>query len=75
VKPTLPQLKNHRLRKQHPPLSQPITIGYTIKNHWFPKSEPDVDVYVDVNVDVNVNVNVNVYVCGGENLLLLTTTT
>ena len=68
MKPTLPQLKNHRLRNQHPPLSQPITTGFTTKNHRFPESEPDVDVYVDVdvNVDVNVNVNVNVYVSGGD---------
>ena len=47
-----------------------LTTGFTIKNHWFPKSEPDVDVYVDVNVYVNVNVNVdvdvNVYVSGGD---------
>ena len=33
-----------------------------MKNHWFRKQEPDVDVYVDVNVDVDVNV----YVSGGD---------
>ena len=42
------------------------TIGYTIKNQWFLKWKPDVNVYVDVNVDVNVNVYVNIYVSGGD---------
>ena len=46
------------------------TIGYTIKNQWFLRWKPDVNVYVDenVNVDVNVNmnVNINIYVSGGD---------
>ena len=48
------------------------TIGYTIKNQWFLRWKPDVDVYVDenVNVDVNVNmnmnININIYVSGGD---------
>ena len=53
-------------------VSQWKTIGYTIKNQWFLKWKPDVDVYVDenVNVDVNVNmnmnININIYVSGGD---------
>ena len=42
------------------------TIGYTIKNQWFLKWKPDVDVYVDENVNVDVNVYVNIYVSGGD---------
>ena len=46
------------------------TIGYTIKNQWFLKWKPNVNVYVDenVNVDVNVNmnVNINIYASGGD---------
>ena len=42
------------------------TIGYTIKNQWFLKWKPDVDVYVDENVNVDVNVNINIYASGGD---------
>ena len=42
------------------------TIGYTIKNQWFLKWKPDVDVYVDENVNVDVNVYINIYVSGGD---------
>ena len=44
------------------------TIGYTIKNQWFLRWKPNVDVYVDENVNVNVDVNVyvNIYVSGGD---------
>ena len=42
------------------------TIGSAIKNQWFLRWKPDVDVYVDENVNVDVNVYVNIYVSGGD---------